>query len=127
MSSITCYESENLTIIGAEGEWVGGCSPDQKEWEDVINTIRLHFSMLINGRIKNFYHEFWLEKVNTGILTSDTGEVVAEKMNHWNTYLSLKNFFWWNTLIETMKPLGYMNDIWYSEIQRWIDKLYQQN
>lgn len=117
MSSITCYESENLTIVGAEGEWIGS---------DTIHTIRLHFSILINWRIKNFYHEFGLEKQLHCVWLDDTAEVIAEKMNHEDTFLWLKEWHSWNAILETMKSIWYMVDINYRDIQNWVDKLYQQ-
>ena len=112
--SINCYESENLTIVWAQWELI--------TWKEAnIPTIRLHFSMLINGRIKTFYHEFQLCYSDDFDIERDSS-VIPKKQD----FLSLQHYSWWTAVLETLKSIWYMNDIGYSNIQNWIDKLYNQ-
>ena len=116
MSSIICYESDNLTIIGAKWEWY---------WFEPIPTIRLHFSILLNGRIKNLYHEFQLWYADVQPLETLVDWNKKTEVSEKKDFLSLYRWEWWNTLLSTINSLWYAQDVWFNEIQNWIDKLYK--
>ncbi len=120
MSSITAYESDNLTVVTAEWEWIG--SP-----EGAIQTIRIHLAMLINGKIKNIYTEMPIEKK----LFKDPDEAEdsdekTELLNRVKTqyWYTLVDWTAWNTLLDIIKQLGYGSDIQYRDIEHWLEKLY---
>ena len=101
------YESDNLTITGSGGSWKGS---------EITWTIRLIFSIHINGKLKTFFHEFELER--SEVYTSLDKEATPE-----NTY-HLKNWYAWNAVHETLQSLGYMQDEKASIMNRWTSKLW---
>lgn len=106
------YESDNLTITGSGGVWVGGLI-----WDNVLKTwnIRLIFSIHINWKLKTFSHDFEL----------DRHEVFSEPSN-WDpsNYYVLKDWSAWNALHQTLQSLWYMLDERASVMNQWTSRIW---
>lgn len=109
------YESDNLTITGGGGVWTGWLTSDQEILK--TGTIRLIFSIHINGRLKTFFHEFELERA----------EVFTELWSEWpakpENYYVLKTWWAWNAVHETLQALGYMLDNKASIMNDWTRRI----
>ena len=120
MSSTVAYESDNLTIVASEGKFIWGVD------SQIIPTIRLHLSMLVNGRIKNIFFEMDIEKKY--FTTPEVWESwVDEKIEILNNQLycyTLVNWSSWNIIRDFIQQLWYWQDIEYRAIEHWIKKLY---
>ncbi len=105
MSSIIAYESDNLTIIASKWNLIGS----SVEWSYETPTVRLHISVLMNGRIKNLFYEFIVEFHNSCAQSTVT-EIVP--VSH-EKIPSLKDWTAWNTVIETLHQFWYCPDMSY--------------
>lgn len=98
------YESDNLTITGWGGRIIS---------TDIIWTIRLIFSIHVNGKLKTFFHQFPLERNQVFSLDSNKSEY----------YYVLKDWYAWNAVHETLVSLGYMLDTRPSIMNTWTWKI----
>lgn len=122
MSSIVAYESDNLTIVASEGKFIWGVD------SQIIPTIRLHLSMLVNGRIKNIFFEMDIEKkyfTTPEVWESWVDEKIEilnnQSKQYWYTLVTWSS---WNIIRDFIQQLWYWQDIEYRAIEHWIGKLY---
>lgn len=120
MSSIISYESDNLTIIASKWNLIGSSI----EWSHDIPTVRLHISVLMNGKIKNLFYEFIVEIKNSCEQTAqstswETVPVSDEKI------ASLKDWTAWYTVLETLHQLWYSPDMTHWGMYSILSSLYK--
>lgn len=99
------YESDNLTIVGWYWRFTGACSPNgaiTTSTNDVVQqkTIRLHFTIHVNGRLKTFFQEYALA------YAKDFGLAWEESKE-----LTLENWSSWHAVIEVLRWMGYAEDL----------------
>lgn len=107
------YESDNLTISGWKYEARWGSLTT--EWslvyssenydKDPIQMFQLIFTVLVNGKQKSFGNEY--------VLT------VSKDKDLWN--LDLLSWESWNSTLQVLRWLWYLNDLHSKEIREWIN------
>jgi hypothetical protein len=107
------YESDNLTIVGGYGRLIGSCSngwaeTNNKNWVISQKTIRLHFTIHVNGKLKTFFQEYPLAKSKDFWLAWEESEE-----------LTLENYDSWNSVIEILRSMGYADDLKSFSIKEW--------
>lgn len=79
--------------------------------DQFIPTIRIYLSILLNGKIKNLFHEFEIVRNHNSALSQDdwSKEEIGPE------YFTLKDWVGWNILFDTLKQMWYLQD----EPQAW--------
>ena len=117
------YESDNINIYWEIWEII---SIPFDSVEDLIETlwntndsrvptIRLSFCIHVNGKLKTIFHEF---KIVYEEYVWPDGE-----KSFWE--YSLENWERWNSVLSTLKDIGYLQDITWNEIRKWIQSIYK--
>ena len=102
--SLELYKADNLTITIAKWEYIdASCTEDNVYKENTTNTIRVHISILINGKIKTIFQEY---EVENWLLNDYTKPWVLS---------DILNSLWYEI-------------VWiYNMLEKWIRKLFPNN
>jgi len=117
------YESDNINIyweigeinsthtIGSREEIMGTLSGNTQKSSQP--TIRLSFCIHVNGKLKTVFHEFEI---------SNEEHIWPDGLYSFWEY-SLENWERWNSVLSTLKDIGYLQDITGNEIKNWIQSI----
>lgn len=106
------YESDNLTIVGGYWRITGTCLPNwaiPTNSNDVVQTktIRLHFTIHVNWRLKTFFQEYPLAySKDFGLAWEESKELTLENWNAWYAVLDVLRWMWYAEELASYK----MND-----------------
>lgn len=96
--SIKIHETDNLTIIAGKWEYLETSVEDGKSSEENRYTLRLHTSILINGKIKNLFQQYNIKKDQE--IFDATWDIVykLEEYHSFNAYCEILNQLWYDTM-----------------------------